>query len=444
MTLFANADSLVRSADRWQRHASLRVLEGRVREIGPDLRPIPGEDVIDCTGMLLIPGLVNAHTHAAENAIRGLGKSLPTERWMSDFVYPVNRSLTDEDVYWSTVLGCADSFRNGTTAVVDLVPNYVRFHADAAIQAYRDVGMRAAVAKAAATRSLIDPGEQRTADEELREAESYLRRWSGHRLVQPWIGPSGYHAVDPETLTRLKALSREHGTRFTIHLSETAWQRDLARQHGYEGQVAWAHASGLLGPDTLVAHSVWVSDAEILTLAETRSHVVHNATSNQLLASGIAPVRAMRRAGVNVALGCDGAGSNDSADMVAEMKSAVLLQRVATLDAEALSARDALRMATEGGAAVLGLAADVGRLEPGRAADFVGIQLAGNPSLQPAYDPIDLLVYSGSGRDVVLTVVDGRLTYHRGRFLTLDLERALAAMAALQDQIERARSGGPQ
>jgi 5-methylthioadenosine/S-adenosylhomocysteine deaminase len=441
VTLFAGASWLVRSAELCERDSSLRVSDGRIREVGHGLTPRPDEEVVDCRGMLLIPGLINGHTHAAENALRGLGKSLSTERWMSDFVYPINRSLTDEDVYWSTVLGCADSFRNGTTAVVDLVPNYVRFHADSAVRAYRDVGMRAAVARGAATRSLIDAGEQRSADEELREADAYLRRWSGDRLVQAWIGPSGYHAADPETLTRLKALSRERGTRFNIHLSETTWQRDLARRNGHEGQVDWALASGLLGPDTLVAHAVWVSDAEIVRLAETRSHVVHNATSNQLLASGIAPVRAMRRAGVNVALGCDGAGSNDSADMVAEMKAAVLLQRLAALDPEALSARDALRMATEGGAAAMGIGGDVGRLDLGWAADLVGIQLAGNPSLQPSYDPIDLLVYSGSGRDVALTVVDGRVTYLRGTFPTLDLPRALAAMAGLQERVERTAAG---
>lgn len=441
MTLFANADLVVLSADRWLRHASVRVADGRIQEIAAGLHPMSGEEVVDCAGLLLTPGLINAHTHAAENAIRGLGKALSTEAWMSQYVYPINRSLTDEDVYWSVVLGCADAFRNGTTAVVDLVPNYVRFHADAVVQAYRDVGMRAAVAKAAATRSLIDSAEERGVDEELRDAATFLSRWSGHRLVRPWLGPSGFHAVDPDTLGRLKALSREHGTRFTVHLAETTWQRDLARRNGHDGQIASASAAGLLGPETLVAHSVWVSEDEIATLAQTRTHVVHNATSNQILASGIAPVRAMRRAGVNVALGCDGSGSNDSVDMVAEMKSAVLLQRVASLDAEALSARDALRMATEGAAAAMGLESEVGRLEAGRAADLVGFQLAGNPSLQPAFDPIDLLVYSGSGRDTALTVVDGRVTYDRGRFPTLDLDRALAAMAGLQARIERSLPG---
>jgi 5-methylthioadenosine/S-adenosylhomocysteine deaminase len=237
--------------------------------------------------------LINAHNHVC-NVAAGQ-KTI----WMKD-IYPIN-AMRAMKISITTIVGCADAMRNGTTAIVDMLPNYVRFHADAIIQAFHDCGMRACVGKAAATRSVIDARETRSAADELAAAETYVTRWSGHQLVKPWIGPSGFHACDPETLRALKQLATAHSTRFNIHLSETQFQRDLARQHGYEGQIQWADEIGLLDKDTLVAHAVWINEKEIEILARTGALVAHNATSNQILASGVAPVPQMLRRRITVA-----------------------------------------------------------------------------------------------------------------------------------------------
>ncbi len=446
--LLKDADFVVTDADKYQGRSSVLVSHGVIMAVGSssELADAPADTIVDCRGMMLAPGLINAHNHVCENVARGLGKSLPTEPWMKEYIYPINAMLSDEEFYHATVVGCADMMRNGTTAVVDMLPNYVRFHADAIIQAFRDCGMRACVAKAAATRSLIDPNETRTPAEELAAAETYLTRWSGHKLVKPWIGPSGFHACDPDTLRALKQLATAHQTRFNIHLSETQFQRDLALQHGYEGQIQWANEIGLLDGETLVAHAVWINEKEIEILSNSGALVAHNATSNQILASGVAPIPQMRRRGITIALGSDGPASNDAVDIVAEMKTAVLIHRVTTLDANVLSARDSLRMVTQGGAAVLNQADRLGRIEPGFAADIVGVGFAGIPSLNPVYDPIDLWVFCGSGRDTRLTMIDGRIVYHAGQWLSLNLAESMEhfhkTQIKIQSYITRGMTGG--
>lgn len=419
---------VVRAAGDYVRGGAVCVEGDRIVAVGPtaDLElAFPAARRIDCAGAILIPGLVNCHNHVYEITCRGLLRTSGTECWLRELIYPVNRRLDDEDHYYATLLACADGFRTGTTCIVDQMTNFARFHVDAEFQGFVDARMRARVGRASSTASTIDPEENGSPEEELRATEAFLDRWRNQPLVHPWVSPSGLFSCDPETLRQLKALASAKESKFKIHLSETRVQLDLAHKHGYPGQIDWAYRTGLLDEDTLVAHAVWASDAEIDILASTGAQVSHNPSSNMVLASGVANVPRMLEKGVHVALGSDGPASNDAQDMVAEMKAAVLLHRVATLDPTILDAQTAFRMATEAGAKVIGLEGEVGRLEPGYLADIAGVRIEGNPCLQPVYDPVAALVYYGSGRDVCLTIVNGEVVYRDGSYPTLDLDRTL-------------------
>jgi 5-methylthioadenosine/S-adenosylhomocysteine deaminase len=424
-----DCDWVVCTADAHLREGAVLVERNRIAAVGPtaELEPhvSPHATRIDCRGSIVSPGLVNPHNHVYEILYRGLGKDRTTEAWLRDLVYPVNAALDDEDFYHGALLAAADAFRNGTTAMVEQLTNLARFHADAEVRAFRDAGMRARVARASSTDSTIDPRENGSPEEELAATAAFLERWGGHDLVRPWVGPSGLFSCDPQTLTSLKRLASECGTRFAIHLSETRDQLDLAHSRGYSGQVEWAYRIGILDEDTVVAHAIWISDAEVSILRDTGAQVVHNPTSNMLMSSGVANVPALLAAGINVAVGTDGPASNDAQDMLAEMKAASLLQRVSTLDPTVLDAKTCWRMGTEAGAAIIGHAGHLGRIEPGALADLAAFRIEGNPCMQPVFDPVESLVYHGSGRDAWLTIVDGVPVYREGRYLTIDLKATL-------------------
>lgn len=428
MLLLHDADWVIRSASEHIADGSVCIEGDRIRAVGPaaELEPEYGAAArIDCAGMILTPGFVNAHNHVYGILCRGLGKGLTTEQWLRELVLPVNSVLDAEDLYHAAALVCADAFRTGSTAMVEQATNIARFHADAEAQAFVDAGIRGGLARGASTVSTIDPRDSGDPDEEVAATRDFLERWRDEPRLYPWVGPSGLFACDPDTLVRLKQLANEHGARFVTHLSETRAQRDMAHEHGFEGQVQWADELGLLDAETVVAHAIWVSEDEIATLARTGAHVVHSPTSNMLMASGITDLLAMLDAGVSIALGADTPAANDAEDMLAEVKATALLQRVKHLDPSVLDAKSAWRLGTEGGAAVIGCAGELGRLEPGWLADVVGFDTAGNPCLTPIYDPVESLVFHGSGRDVALTIVDGRVVYERGTFPTIDLERIL-------------------
>jgi 5-methylthioadenosine/S-adenosylhomocysteine deaminase len=380
---------------------------------------------VDCSDLLLMPGFLNCHNHVYEILCRGLGKDAGTEGWLLRTIYPMNRVLTEEDFYHGGLLGAADCFRTGTTGIVSQLTNFARFHADAETRAFRDVGIRARVARASSTASTIDPEENGSPDEEVEATAAFLDRWSGHERVSPAVGPSGLFSCDPETHYRLKQLANEKGSKYFTHLNETREQLDLAHSRGFPGQIDWAYRIGILDADTVVAHAVWSNEAEFDILARTGAMVVHNPISNMVMSSGVANIPAMLRAGVHVSVATDGPASNDSLDMLAEMKAALLLHRVATLDPTIIDPQTVFGMATEAGARVFGMEGRIGRLEPGSLADVVGLRVGGNPSMQPVFDPVAALVYYGSGRDVAFTMIAGEFVYRDGVYPTIDLAEVL-------------------
>ncbi len=246
---FWNADWLVLDTETIIKDGAILVEGATVMEVGPakELRAkYRGEQGIDCSGCIVIPGLINAHNHVYEILTRGLGKSSVLQDWLRHLIYPVNRNLTGEDFYWAALLACADAFRTGTTAIIEQLTNYARFHADDEFQAFLDAGIRGAVARGASTQSLIDKGEERLPEEELEASEVFLQKWRHETLVHPWLGPAGLFSTDEDTLLKLKKLTIKSGSRFHIHLNETLTQSNAAKKRGDQGEVDSARRIGLL------------------------------------------------------------------------------------------------------------------------------------------------------------------------------------------------------
>jgi len=296
--------------------------------------------------------------------------------------------------------------------------------------------MRGAVARSSSSRSKISEAENWDADEDLKASRNYLESWIKNELVKPWIGPSMMITCEPSLISQLKKMANEFGTKFHIHLAETTGLVSEAKKQGYAGDVAWANAYGILDRNTVVGHAVWISEAELEIIKSSGSQVVHNPSSNQVLADGVAPVSKMLGSGITVGLGTDGPASNDSLDMVAEMKSCVLLSRVSTLNPNSLSAKQAFTMATQNGAKILGIN-NLGKVEKGAKADVACVRIRNNPSLNPIYDPIEALVYFGSGRDVCRTIINGRTVYDEGSFPTFDLEKSTSRLNEITERVRR-------
>jgi 5-methylthioadenosine/S-adenosylhomocysteine deaminase len=434
-TLLADADYVIQDADTVLPRASLLIEDGTITAIGPASQlstRAEGATTIDCRGVMLMPGLINAHTHLYQVLTRGVGKSTAVRDWLRQVTYPCARALSGDEYHDAVLLACADGIRNGSTAVVDHPTHYTRFHVDESMKAIDASGLRGAVVRGGSDMSIVDANEIRPLDTDLQAAEAFVERWGTDGRVRAWLGPSGFHNCSPAGLTRFKQLADRLGTRFHFHLAESSLSDHEAAAAGFPGETSHARALGLLDEQTSVAHAVWVGDDETDTLASCGCQVVHCPTSNQILASGIAKIPLMLERGVTVAIGTDGASSNDSQDMVAELKSAALIHRAKTLDPTVITEQQVFRAATEGGARAMGIT-KLGRLAEGYIADVTGLQLAGNPCLAPCNDPVAAAVYHASGRDVCLTMVGGRVLYDRGRFTTIDID-------ALIDRVTRARN----
>ncbi len=409
----------------------IAIRDGKIRQIGamadfPASSRTMATKVIDAAGSLAIPGLVNGHNHCAMTLFRGLADDLPLTAWLQEHIFPAETKFVDpEMVYWCTQLAAAEMIMSGTTCVAD---GY--FYEDFAAQALKDAGMRGVTAQGVIdfpAPGAPDPGQN------LKPPAALLRKWQGDRLITPAVFCHSPYTCAPATLLGAKQLAREHGCRLFIHLAETAWELEELRRRQLPSPVSLLHDLGVLAGDTVCVHSVWVDAVDLRLMAASGASVVTCPESNMKLASGIAPVPAMLAEGIPVALGTDGAASNNDLDLFGEMCSAALLHKVNGRDPTLLSAPTMVRMATAGGAMALGLAKEIGRLAPGMKADLLLVDLS-SPHLTPHYDLDSLLVYAVSGADVQTVVVDGVVLMESRQLLTLDLceiRRQVEKMAVL-------------
>lgn len=425
------APYLIRNARHDDRIADVVVGDGVITAIGEDAgRDYEYDHVIDGRGRVLLPGLVNTHTHAAMTLLRGYADDMLLQPWLTERIWPLEAHLSADDVYWGTRLACLEMVATGTVGFNDMY-----FFMESAARAADEAGLRAQLAY-----GFIDLSDPEKRERECRATEALVDAVA--RMANPRIsasvGPHAVYTVSTEGLRWCADLARERKIGVHVHLAETGTEiSDAVRATGRR-PAALLDEAGLLGPSTVAAHGCWLDDAECHLLAERQATVSHNPSSNMKLATGRAmPYPALKRAGTRVALGTDGAASNNSLDLFAEMKTAALLQKFAWDDPTVLPAHEALALATLNAHAALGLPG--GRLEPGAPADLVLVETA-IPCNTPLHNAVSNAVYACPGASVTTTICNGRVLMHERVVPGADevLSRAAAAARTL---VERAGGG---
>jgi 5-methylthioadenosine/S-adenosylhomocysteine deaminase len=377
---------------------------------------------------LIMPGLINAHTHAAMSLFRGLADDLPLEEWLNSHIFPAEKHLDYDFVYWGTKLAVAEMLLSGTTTFCDMY-----LFTTAVAKAVDDTGIRAVVGEVLYDFPSPNYGEPGNG---LKFTEELILAYQGHPRIRVAVEPHAVYTCSPDLLVRSKALADRHQTRWIIHLSETAKEVADCLEHYGDTPVGHLSQLGLLAPNTLADHAVVLTDRDMELLAASGAGVAHCPESNMKLASGLAPVADLLARGVPVSLGTDGCASNNNLDMLTEMDTAAKLAKVRGLDPTALPARQTLALATRVGAQVLGLEKEVGRLAQGLQADLVVID-CDQPHLTPLYDPYSHLVYAVTGADVQTVMVAGRLLVQDRQLLAFDVAETLARARELGRKVRK-------
>jgi len=371
------------------------------------------DTIIDGQRHLAIPGLINSHTHAAMSLFRSYADDMPLMDWLQNKIWPAEAKLRAEDVYWGTQFAIAEMLRTGTTTFADMY-----FFMDDVAQAVDESGIRAVL-----SRGLV--GVTPNGLQSLEEGKAFFQQYHGAAdgRITVMLGPHAPYTCPPEYLKQVIAAAQSLEAELHIHLSETAGEvEDCYKAHG-KSPIALMEELGLFQCGVLAAHCVHLSDEDVAILARNQVRVAHNPGSNMKLASGIAPVPALLKAGVCVALGTDGAASNNNLDLLEEARLAALLHKAGSLDPLAVPAGQALQMATVNGAEALGLNRTVGSLQPGFQADIVLYSMA-DLEWYPRQEPISQLVYAARSSSVDTVIVNGRVLLTGGdTFTTLDMER---------------------
>ena len=386
---------------------------------------LPGDNRI------VMPGLINGHSHAAMTLLRGVADDLALLDWLINYIFPAEVEFVDaEFVRIGTELACREMIRGGTTTFVDMY-----YYPEIVAQVVESCGLRAFVSA-----TIIDqrsPDAENAADS-LKKGMAFVDNWKGRNdRIMPIFGPHANYTLNVEQLVATRAAADDAGIPISIHMSESPYELEYSKQNYGMTSIELFESIGFLDGPTIGAHVVWPTEAEIGILAERKVGVIHNPTSNMKIASGISPVTDMLNAGVLVGLGTDGAASNNDLDMWEEMRLAALLQKVDKMDPEVLSASTVLRMATSGGAEAVGLGDKIGTLSVGMRADVIQVSFD-DVHFVPTYDVISHLVYVADEQDVASVTVDGKLLMRDGEFLTIDTERVAREATEIAARIQAA------
>jgi 5-methylthioadenosine/S-adenosylhomocysteine deaminase len=402
------------------------VAVGKASEIA---KRYTGRETIDAKGKAVLPGFVNTHTHVPMTLFRGIADDRDLMDWLTHFIFPAEaKNVTADFVKWGTRLAAIEMIQSGTTTFTDMY----YFESDIARETKR-AGLRGVLGE-----TLIDfpAPDNKTWDGAIAYIRAYVSQWKNDELITPALAPHAPFTVSREHLQQVRALATELHAPILIHVSETKNEvQQVAEKQGGMTPGAYLNSIGFLGHDVVAAHGVWLTADEMKIFAEKGTGVAHCPESNQMLASGVAPVVDLRKAGVNVGLGTDGpAGSNNNLDMLEEAASAARLQKVTRGDPKAMSAREVLEMATIGGARVLGLDQKIGTLEEGKRADVIVMDLQ-QPKSQPVYAVESAIVYAASGSAVTDTIVDGRILMRARKVRTVDVPATLAKAKEYRDRV---------
>ena len=395
--------------------------DGEIADLGgldEGALPPAGKEVIDAGGGIIMPGLINTHTHLPMTLFRGLADDLPLDTWLNEIIFPAeSKHITASTVRWASLLACAEMLMGGTTACCD---GY--FFEDDVARSVKESGLRAVLAQ-----GVIDYPAPGVPDpsENINAATDYVLRWKNNATrLSPSIFCHAPYTCSAETLTRAKSAAQDLDVLFQIHAAETKSEHDRFLSEYNRTPIQYLDNLGILDENTLLVHCVWLNDADMKIIAGRRSKVSHNPGSNMKLASGIAPVEKLAGYGIPVGLGTDGCASNNNLDIFQEMDMAAKLHKASTLDPTIMDAKTVLKMATIDAARAIGLDHMIGSLETGKQADLIIIE-AHSPHLTPMYHPESHIVYTAKGSDVRDVWVAGNALVRDRKLVNLDLNEII-------------------
>jgi 5-methylthioadenosine/S-adenosylhomocysteine deaminase len=384
---------------------------------------------VDARGKLVLPGFINGHTHVAMTLFRGLHDDVTLDDWLRKYIFPAEaKNVTEDFVRWGTRLAAAEQIRGGITTFVDMY-----YFEDAVAEETKAAGMRGILGE-----TFIDfpAPDNKSEAEMLAYTEKFLKRWQNDPLIHAAPAPHSIYTCSQKTLQDAAALARKYNAPILIHVAEMRKELDDSRAQNGTTPVQYLNRIGILGPEVIAAHCIFVDDADRKLLAEKQVGCVHNPSSNMMLASGVSPVPELRAAGVAVGLGTDGpAGSNNDLDLMEEMDLAAKLQKITKMDPRALGAKAVVEMATIDGAKAIHMEKEIGSLETGKKADVILIGL-NEPNAVPMYDVYAQLAYALKGNDVETVVIGGRLVMRDHRLLTVKEDEAIARARQYKNPIE--------
>jgi 5-methylthioadenosine/S-adenosylhomocysteine deaminase len=376
-------------------------------------------ETIDATGKLILPGLINGHTHVPMTLFRGLHDDVTLDDWLRKYIFPAEaKNVTEEFVRWGTRLAVAEQIRSGVTTFADMY-----YFEDAIAEETKQAGMRAVLGE-----TFIDfpAPDNKNETAMLAYTESFLKKWQGDPLIHAAPAPHSIYTCSRKTLEDASALARKYHAPILIHVAEMKKERDDSEKQNGMSPVQYLDKVGVLGPDVLAAHCIFVDAADRKTLAQRHVGCVHNPSSNMMLASGVSPVPEMRAEGIAVGLGTDGpAGSNNDLDLLEEMDLAAKLAKITKNDPLALNARTVVEMGTIDGAKALHMEKEIGSLEPGKKADLILITLD-HPNAVPMYDVYSQIAYALKGSDVQTVIIGGRTVMRDRKLLTINESEVVA------------------
>jgi 5-methylthioadenosine/S-adenosylhomocysteine deaminase len=380
-----------------------------------------GTEIIDAHGKLVMPGFINGHTHVPMTLFRGLHDDVTLDDWLRKYIFPAEaKNVTEEFVRWGTRLAAAEQIRFGVTTFADMY-----YFEDVVAEETKAAGMRGVLGE-----TWIDfpAPDNKNEAAMIAYTEGFLKKWQGDPLIRASVAPHSIYTCSRKTLEDAAALARKYHAPILIHVAEMKKERDDSEKQNGMSPVQYLSKVGILGPDVLAAHCIFVDAADRKTLADRHVGCVHNPSSNMMLASGVSPVPEMRAAGVAVGLGTDGpAGSNNDLDLMEEMDLAAKLAKITKADPLALNAKSVVEMATIEGARALHMEKQIGSLEPGKKADLILIDLD-EPNAVPMYEVYAQLAYALKGNDVETVIIGGRIVMRDRKLLTVD-EAAVIAKA---------------
>lgn len=397
---------------------SILIKDNLIAEISSQIDESNASKIIDATGKIVIPGLINTHTHLSMTLFRGLADDLSLDSWLNDHIWPMEANLNGDFCYIGALLGAVELIKSGTTTFSDMY-----FYMEDVARAIDEAGIRAVLSY-----GMIDFGDEEKRKNEIKANLELFEACDGMAdgRIKVFFGPHSPYTASEELLIKVRELADEYNMGIHIHVSETQKEiEDVSSQKGLR-PFEYLDKIGFLGPDVVAAHSVWLSDNEIEIIKKNNLKISHNPCSNMKLASGVAPVSKLIENDICVSIGTDGASSNNNLDLIEELKTASLLQKVSTLDPKVLNSDEAIAMGTIKGAEALGLESEIGSIEVGKKADIVLIDTNSANMVPDSSSLSSNIIYSANGSNVDTTICDGKILMENKKLTILDEEEIYA------------------